>query len=327
MAWKNLKQRSFAEAMLIEHNAIKELDGVQTLIDWTRIEVLLNDIHRSKKGEKAWPPLMMFKALLLQVWYKLSDPGLEKQLARDLLFRRFVGLDISASVPDHSSLWRFRQELEKRLLMNSLLDEINQQLKEQGLYIQTGEVSIIDASVIEAKQCRPNKGKDGKATQDPEAAWNVKKSSDGKRTSTYGFKAHVNVEEDGFIKSTDFTAGNVHDSQCFTELLTETESVVYADSAYKSAEHDQLLENCGIKNRINRRAYRNRPLTKKDRIFNRLCSSVRNTAERVFGVLKQHYGMAKARYLGLGRNRTRFELMCIGYNMKRGVSIQRESCA
>ena len=95
----------------------------------------------------------MFKALLLQSWYSLSDPALEKQLARDLLFRRFMGLSICESVPDHSSFWRFRQLLEEKSLMAPLLEAINVQLAEQGLYIQSGEVSIIDASAIQAKQC------------------------------------------------------------------------------------------------------------------------------------------------------------------------------
>ena len=74
------------------------------LINWSRIESLLAGLHSSPRGEKAWPPLMMFKALLLQSWYALSDPALEKQLARDLLFRRFIGLSISESVSDHSTL-------------------------------------------------------------------------------------------------------------------------------------------------------------------------------------------------------------------------------
>ena len=69
MAWKNLKQRSLAEDMIIDHEALKELDGVDEQIDWSRIEKLLMHIHSSNKGEKAWPPLMMFKALLLQSWY------------------------------------------------------------------------------------------------------------------------------------------------------------------------------------------------------------------------------------------------------------------
>ena len=278
------------------------------------------------KGEKAWPPLMMFKALLLQSWYTLRDPKLEKLLARDLLFRRFVGLDIAESVPDHCTFWRFRQVLEKKQLMAALLLEINQQLSEQGLYIQSGEVSIIDASVIEAKQCRPNKRKDGSSTQDPDAAWNVKASSDGKRKSTYGYKAHINVDEDGLIKTTDYSSGSLHDSNCFTGLLSGTESAVYADSAYLSQAHEDWLSSRAIESRIIKRAYRNRPLNDKAKCFNRTHSGVRCTVERVFGVLKQHYGMAKARYLGLSRNRTRFELMCVAHNMKRGLSIQQESC-
>ena len=112
-------------------------------------------------------------------WYRLSDPALEKQLARDLLFRRFVGLDIAESVPDHSSFWRFRQTLQRLSLLDTLLKEINQQLVEQGALIKPGGVSIVDASVIEAKQSRPNKGKDGESTQDPAADWNVKAGSDG----------------------------------------------------------------------------------------------------------------------------------------------------
>ena len=243
MAWKNLKQRSLAESMLIEHDALRELDEVHDLITWSRIEALLSDIHAKTKGEKAWPPLVMFKALLLQSWYGLSDPGLEKQLARDLLFRRFVGLDIVESIPDHSTFWRFRQKLEASSLLQKLLDEINQQLSAQGLYIKSGEVSIVDASVIEAHQCRPNKRKDGSSTQDPDAEWNVKAGSDGKRKSTYGYKAHINVDEDGLIKRIDYSKGNLHDSNCFTELLSGDESAVYADSAYLSEAHEAWLSN------------------------------------------------------------------------------------
>lgn len=326
MAWKNLKQRSLADTMVVAHDAVKELDELNALIDWSRVESQLWGIHAKARGEKAWPPLLMFKALLLQSWYNLSDPQLEKQLARDLLFRRFVELDLSAPVPDHSSFWRFRQTLEQADLIMPLLAEINQQLIEQGLYIQSGEVSIVDASVIEAKQNRPNKGKGGGSTQDKEADWNVKAGSDGRRKSTYGFKAHINVDEEGLIKAIDYSSGSSHDANHFTDLLSGKESAVYADSAYQSGKHSDWLAERGIDNRLIRRAYRNRPLTEQDKQFNRLHSGVRSTVERVFGVLKQHYGMAKARYLGIGRNRTRVELMCVAHNMKRGLSIQQASC-
>jgi IS5 family transposase len=151
MVWKNLKQRSLADSMMIEHEALKELGSVNELIDWTRLERVLQGIHARAQGEKSWPPLLMFKALLLQSWYSLSDPALEKQLARALLFRSFVALDITESVPDRSAFWRFRQALERLNLMDKLLNEINRQLADQGLYIKSGGVSIVDVSVIEAQ--------------------------------------------------------------------------------------------------------------------------------------------------------------------------------
>lgn len=84
--------------------------------------------------------------------------------------------------------------------------------------------------------------KDGNNTQDKEAAYNVKAGSDGKRKTTYGFKAHINTDEDGFIKRYELTAGNVHDSNIFDSLFTGTEKEVYADSAYKCGKHDELLK-------------------------------------------------------------------------------------
>ena len=119
----------------------------------------------------------------------------------------------------------------------------------------------------------------------------------------------------------------MHDSNCFTDLLEGDESAVYADSAYQSQKHADWLSQQGIGNRLTKRAYRNRPLTAEDRLFNRIHSGARSTVERVSGVLKMHYGMAKARYLGIKRNRTRFQLMCVAHNIKRGRSIQRSSCA
>ena len=170
---------------------------------------------------------------------------------------------------------------------------------------------------------RPNKDKDGNNTQDREADWNVKQGSDGKRKSTYGFKAHANVDEDGFIKATAFTAGNVHDSNHFTNLLSGKESAVYADSAYKSQKHDEWLEDHHVDNKVVERAYRNTPLTPEQKKKNQRHSGTRCTVERVFGVLKLHYGMGQARYLGLTRNSIRIGVMCLAYNFRRGANIKK----
>ena len=327
MAWKNIKQRSLNDGMLIQHKALTELDDILKMIKWHNIEKYLVDLHNSKKGERAYPPLMMFKALLLQSWYNLSDQQLESQLARDLLFRRFVGIGLDDSVPDHSSIWRFRQKISEEGRLAFLFDRLNQGLTEAGLLIKQGQVSIIDASVIEAKQNRPHKGVDGENTQDKEAGYNVKQSSDGKMKTTFGFKAHMNVDEDGFVSQVMTTAGNVHDSQCLEDLLTGAETAVYADSAYASARHDDLLKQKNIKNGILKRAYRNKPLTKVEKQHNKQLSSIRSTVERVFGILKQHYGMGKARYLGKQRNHARLLLMSMAYNLKRGLAIQRSCMA
>jgi transposase, IS5 family len=324
MSWKNIKQTRLADALLTQHSALQELDDVQTLIDWSRIEALLVDVYANKKGEQAWPPLMMFKAMLLQSWYNLSDPQLEKQLARDLLFRRFVGLSLSDSVPDHSTLWRFRNHPKIVALHATLLQNINEQLAEKSVFIKTGSISIVDASVIKAQRNRPNKDKDGHSTQDPEAAYNVKKGSDGKVTITYGYKAQVNVDEDGFVKAIEMTAGNVHDSPVFTELLSGDEEAVYADSAYASGKIETWLEEKKIVNGVMHRAYRNKPLTEKEKQRNKRLSKTRYIVERFFGITKFHYGMAKARYLGLARNKTRVALMCMASNLKRAVNLQRE---
>lgn len=324
MSWKNLKQHSLADALMTEHEALTELDDVHELVDWSCIENLLSGIHNKTRGEQAWPPLLIFKAMLLQSWYNLSDPQLEKQLARDLLFRRFVGLSLSESVPDQSTLWRFRNHADVVALQGTLLNEVNRQLTDHGLLIQQGAISIVDASVIKAQRNRPHKGVDGENTQDPEAAYNVKAGSDGKRKTTYGYKAHINVDEDDFIKATDFTAGNVHDSRCFTSLLSGDESAVFADSAYASEATEEWLGKRGIKSGVLERAYRNKPLNDEQKARNREKSRVRCGVERVFGVLKLHHGLGRARYLGKVRNQVRFTLICLAYNLKRGMNLRRE---
>jgi IS5 family transposase len=151
----------------------------------------------------------------------------------------------------------------------------------------------------------------------------VKQGSDGKQKTTYGYKAHMNVEEDGFIKTYAVTAGNVHDSRVFEELLTGTETQAYADSAYKSQAHDALLAKHCIDNRILKRGYRNTPLSEQDKRKNQHYASTRTVIERVFGVQKLHQAMSKSRYLGLIRNKAWIGLLSIAHNLKRGVMLHR----
>ncbi|MDC3200256.1 transposase [Porticoccaceae bacterium] len=115
-------------------------------------------------------------------------------------------------------------------------------------------------------------------------------------------KGSLDIVEDGFIKATAFTAGNMHDSNHFVDLLSGKESAVYADGAYKSQKHDDWLIDHHVDNKVIERSYRSTSLTPEQK-KNRRNSGTRCTVERVFGVLKLHYGMGQARYLGLARNR------------------------
>lgn len=318
MAWKNLKQQNLSDALLSHHEALEELDDVHEIINWSQIEQQLSHLNTSESGAKSYPPLIMFKIMILQAWYGLSDPQMEKQLARDLMFRRFTQLSLGESVPDHSTIWRFRNLLEEKNLLEPLLNLINDQLDEERLMITKGSISIIDASIIEAKQSRPKKNKEGKNSQDPEAAYVSKIGSDGKRKTTYGYKLHINTDEDGFIGNLEYTAANVHDSQVFEEILTGYELEVYADSAYASQATDQLL---GKKNKVLNRAYRNKPLSDDQKFENQQRSKTRSTVERVFGLMKLHQGLGKARYMGLARNKAGAILLAMSHNIKCGMNI------
>ena len=326
MSWKQLNQQNLADSLASHHKALEELDDIHDLLDWSRIEVHLKDMFSSNRGEPAWPPLLMFKIMLLQQWYSLSDEGIEKQLARDLLFRRFSGLGLSDGTPDHTVIWRFHKLVGQLGLSEILFAEINQQLGAHNLIIQTGGVSIIDASVIEAKNSRPKQNKAGQNTQDADARYTTKCGSDGKRKTTYGYKLHANSDEDGFILKYCCTAANEHDSKHMADLLTGKETQVYADSAYKSRAHDDLLSELGVENQIHERAYRNKPLSQEQKQNNTLRSQVRNRVESVFGILKLHYRAGKARHLGLKQLTTSMGFALMAYNLKRAVKIQ-DNCA
>ena len=92
MARRRVGDRGFADVLVERgHGGRDRLGEIDRLLDWSRLAALLPEFPASTRGEAAYPALMMFKALLLQRWYQLSDPGLEEALADRLSFRRFCG--------------------------------------------------------------------------------------------------------------------------------------------------------------------------------------------------------------------------------------------
>ena len=167
MSCRDLSQPSFAEAFVSGYGHRGGfLEGIEKTFDWGAVEVLLAPIHGSAKGAPGYPPLTMFKILLLQQWYTLSDPGAEEAVRDRLSFRRFCGVPLDRETPDHSSIWRFRQTIDKLGLSEALLAEANRQLDARGLIVKRG--TLVDATLAAAAVKRPYGG-GGVNPRDPDA--------------------------------------------------------------------------------------------------------------------------------------------------------------
>jgi IS5 family transposase len=201
-----------------------------------------------------------------------------------------------------------------------LLGEVTRQLEEQHIIMTQGRINIVDATPVEAAQSGPGKKKDGTAKRDGDAGWHVKANSRGTPTSTYGYSVHVGVDEDGFIHRTTVTPGNVHDSQERDTLLLGDEEQLYADAAYSSQETRDKLARHGIEDKVQRKGYRNHPLSRQDEERNAEIAVTRAGAERPFATYKRLYGLRRTRYLGLAKNLSFFGIVAIAHNIKKAAS-------
>jgi transposase, IS5 family len=173
------------------------LDELENLIDWLPIARELDNIHSARKGEPAWPPLAMFKALLISVWYDLSDVKLAEALDDRASFRRFCGFSSSDVTPERTAFVRFRKELVARGLDKALFDAITGQLKSKAVTVKTR--TLVDATVIASASHR-----------DGEAQW----AAHRKRKAVHGFKAHVGADADtAIVEEISITPANVHDGR------------------------------------------------------------------------------------------------------------------
>jgi transposase, IS5 family len=316
MARRDLRQFGLADG-LVQRRGKKTawLDQLDRTIDWTAVETIVAGIYASREGGLAYPLVTYLKLLLLQQWYGLSDEGLEAAVDDRLSFRRFAGIPLAEGVPDHSSIWRFREQLAKRGLAERVLAGINRQLDAQGLIIRRG--TLIDATIV-AAAVKPPKGAAGEvAPRDPDAGWTKK---NGK--SRFGYKAHAAVDEgSGLVRRAIMTPADVHDSVAGDALVQGDEGAVYADKAYDDAARRERLTARGIAPRIMHRARRNRPLKPWQVWFNKAVAPIRAGVERLFGTMKRVYGYRRVRYHGLARNGTQLQLLCTAINLRRALKL------
>lgn len=125
------------------------LARVARLTDWRPIESALGVIPVHAATRPRYPSLLLFKIVLLQQWYGLSDPGAEYAVNDRKAFTRFVGLPEGAPCPSLYTINRFRAELVRRDLGELLLNMVAEQLQAKDLKVREGamvEPSLIDIS-------------------------------------------------------------------------------------------------------------------------------------------------------------------------------------
>lgn len=288
-------------------------------------------VPKSAAGRKPYDRVLLFKMLILQSLYNLSDDQLEQQTLDRLSFHRFLGLNMGDRVPDSKTVWLFRESLTRDDRARRLFEKFESYLNLNGLKARKGQ--IIDATVIKVPVQR-NASEENKAIKEGRAdevreKWAGNKSSQkdtdarwGKKggQSFYGYKQHCNVDvKNKLIRKYEVSSAEVHDSQKSLELLDENNSNrdTYGDSAYTSEDFLAELEKRGFRERLNRRGYRNKPLTEKQKQGNKSKSRIRCRVEHVFGAMKQRCGLVLVRTIGLARATTKIGLYSLTYNMTR----------
>jgi transposase, IS5 family len=317
MAVRRTGQMSFVDALLPDGlGRSGRLDRLSALVKWYRFEKLLAGLRDPGPGQPGYPPLVMFKALLLQSLYGLSDAELEEALSDRLSFRRFAGLSLTDAVPDHTTLCRFRGRLVVEGLLEKLFAELDRQLDQAGLVLKRG--TMLDATLIEtAASARPPR--DREAT-DPDARF-AKRS--GKPGACFGYKAHVGVDEgSGLIRTVLTTPANVNDTTPADGLIRGDEGIVWADAAYHTHAREAALKARGVKPRLARRPNKHQPvLPPRLKRYNRLIARRRAAVETTFATWKRRMGFTAIRYVGLAKAAAQVTFAAIAFNMRRWVTL------
>lgn len=313
------------------------LQKLNKYIDWIIFEKPLNDAFidedrdSSKGGRPSFSKLILFKALLIQSLYNLSDDQLEYQIVDRASFKRFLGLRKSDKVPDSKTFWAFREQLIGKDVILSLFKIFNETLDAAGVFANEGK--MVDASFVEAPRQRNTREENThiKETGTAPDDWKTKphklcqKDIDARWTKKnnatfYGYKNHVKADvKTKLIEEYKVTDASVHDSQAIEGLLTEQDEgqLLYADSAYTGEEQENVYAQKKVINRVIEKGYRNKPLTEKQIADNREKSKTRVRVEHIFGFVENSMKGSIVRTIGLARAKAKIGMMNLTYNICR----------
>ena len=278
------------------------LAAVDDLIDWEAFRPIVSGMFHNDSEMGGRPNLdevVMVKLLVIQQWYGLSDPELERQAADRLSFRRF--LRYPESIPDYSTVWQFRERLAETGKDREVWEELQRQLDERGLRVRKGVAQ--DASFITADPGPSGKprGEEARTRRSRDGDWAKRKKG-----SAFGYKVHVKSDLDhGLIRDLETTPASVHDSRVD---LSQPGEVVYRDKGYFGVGprgHDATM----------RRGVLGHPLGVRDRLRNGRISRRRAPAERAFAVLKRVFGGGHMLVTTVDRVHVKMVFVCLCFNL------------
>jgi IS5 family transposase len=313
------------------------LPKLKNLVDWERfrpeLEAVRDRERKSNAGRRPFDVILMFKVLVLQSLYNLSDEKMEFQIRDRLSFMRFLDLSLGDAVPDEKTIWLFREQLTEARVIKRLFKEFDDFLEDKGFCARRGQ--IIDASIVEAPRQRNSREenrqiKAGHKPQDWSESKERQKDTDARWTKKngqnyYGYKNHINVDvKHKLIRDYEVTPASVHDSQVFEQLLDKDNSSrdVWADSAYRSEEKLQELKRRKYREHLQRKGCKHKKLTGREVQGNRTRSRIRSRVEHVFGVQAMRAGNLILRAIGLIRAKAKIGLRNLAYNFDRFCVLQ-----
>jgi IS5 family transposase len=338
---KNSGQHSFFD----EENRLSKLANkkdplvkLSTMIKWEKFRPIIDRaMKKETRGNGGRPPydyIMMFKVLILQRLYNVSDEQMEFQINDRLTFMRFLGLSLGDTVPDQNTIWLFRENLINKAVIEKLFNKFDNDLETEGILLKEG--SIVDATIVEAPRQRNSRQDNNQIKQgqipeswennpnmlrqkDIDARW-LKKNGE----NYYGYKNHIKIcRKSKLISRYKVTDARVHDSQAVEHLIDKSDSHhdFFADSAYSSEQIAILLRKKNIRNRIHEKGYSNTPLTEAQLERNRKKSKIRARVEHVFACMTNSMGGIRLRTIGQKRANGVIGLMNLTYNMSRYLQL------
>ena len=300
--------------------------------------ILMDGFYKNPTNKGGRPPydyVLLFKILILQRFYNLSDDQTEYQINDRMSFMRFLDLTISDDIPDSKTVWNFKEQLTDLELVDKIFSLFLTELEQIGLVVNEGK--IVDASFVEVPKQRNSreenleikegniptafeKNKHKKAQKDLDARWTKKNNE-----TYYGFKNHVMVDtKSKLITKFIVTDASVHDSQAIDNLLdiNNKGEEFYADSAYTGPKQEAIISSCEMINQVIEKGYKNKPLTEEQKVSNKEKSKTRSRVEHIFGFMENSMNGMYLYSIGIKRIKTAIGLMNLTYNMFRKVQLQ-----